>query len=149
MTISAAQVKAARALLGWSQTALAGRADLSNSAISFFENGRRRPSPRGLLSLRKAFEAAGVEFTAGEAGVRTRGSAVSISGEQVKEARGLLGWSQSKLAKQVGLTKTVLRHIENGVGRAPVLSLSVVRKTFEAAGVEFTSEAGVRLRKAL
>jgi DNA-binding XRE family transcriptional regulator len=88
------------------------------------------------FGLRKAFEAGGVEFAAGEKGVRTRGSAVSIAREQVKAARTLLGWSQSELAKQVGLTETVLRHIEGGVGCAPVLSLSVIRKNFEAARVE-------------
>jgi DNA-binding XRE family transcriptional regulator len=44
MTISPAQVKAARQLLGWSQDVLGGKAGLSKTSIALFETGGRRPT---------------------------------------------------------------------------------------------------------
>jgi transcriptional regulator with XRE-family HTH domain len=75
MSISPAQLKEARRLLGWTLSVVGGKSDLSTSTISFFETGRRRPSALGVSKIRKAFEAAGVEFIAenGEGtGVRLR-----------------------------------------------------------------------------
>jgi transcriptional regulator with XRE-family HTH domain len=72
-TITPAQSRAARGLLDWSQTELASRSNLSESTIRDFEKGRRVPSLNNLAAVRRAFEAAGVEFTNGnQPGVRLK-----------------------------------------------------------------------------
>lgn len=77
--ITPAQCRAARALIGWSQTDLADEADLSKVSISAFEKGGdMRESNR--RSLKEALEAAGVTFlangdtTTGGPGVRLKGN---------------------------------------------------------------------------
>ncbi len=74
------QVKAARALLGWSKLQLGLRSDTSLYVVKTFEQtGRvalvhRRPDlTNPLTAVRATLEAAGVEFTNGDApGVRLR-----------------------------------------------------------------------------
>lgn len=71
--ITAAQSRAARGLLEWSQEEAATRAHLGLSTIRDFEKGRRQPTINNLAALQRAFEAAGVEFipeNGGGAGVR-------------------------------------------------------------------------------
>jgi transcriptional regulator with XRE-family HTH domain len=69
MTITPAEMKASRAILGWSQRELAKRTGISSSTLSSFETRKARPSESFL-------EAAGVEFAenGGGAGVRLRGT---------------------------------------------------------------------------
>jgi transcriptional regulator with XRE-family HTH domain len=66
------QFRAARALLGWSQTKLAERAGMSLPTVKRFETGRgANVSPDARQALRAALESAGIEFTNGDApGVR-------------------------------------------------------------------------------
>lgn len=64
MTISAAQSRAARGLLGWSQNDLADRSKVGRASIADFESGKRTPYERTLAELRAALEAAGVIFIA-------------------------------------------------------------------------------------
>jgi hypothetical protein len=65
VSITPAECKGARALLGWSRTRLAARADdVSESTIRTFEDGHR-PTDRKINAIRCALEAAGVEFTNG------------------------------------------------------------------------------------
>ena len=64
MSISGAQVEEVRRLLGWPLSVVGGKSDLSTSTISFFETGKRRPSSLNVSTIRKVFEAAGVEFIA-------------------------------------------------------------------------------------
>jgi transcriptional regulator with XRE-family HTH domain len=72
---------------------------------------------------------------------------VSISPEQVKTARGLLGWSIPVLAGKAGLSVTTVASFEKGTRRPSVLNVSTIRKFFESAGVEFgAEEPGVKLR---
>jgi ribosome-binding protein aMBF1 (putative translation factor) len=71
MTISGNQVRAARELLGWSRYTLAGKCKPGETTIRYFENGTRRP-PFNVLAIRRALEAAGVEFTDEHPGVRLR-----------------------------------------------------------------------------
>jgi len=76
------QVKTARALLGWSLDRLAARSGTSVPMVTAFEqtgrvvfsNGRSRALPvDAVAAVRTALEAAGVEFTDGDApGVRLR-----------------------------------------------------------------------------
>jgi transcriptional regulator with XRE-family HTH domain len=68
--ITGEQVRAARKLLGWSQTKLAMEANMSPKTIGRVE-ARQQPSfERTLRRLQRALEAAGVEFTGGQLGVR-------------------------------------------------------------------------------
>jgi transcriptional regulator with XRE-family HTH domain len=61
--ITIEQIRAARALLGWSQTELAARAELSLPTVKRVEiNSDLRVSAEARLRLRVALEAGGVEF---------------------------------------------------------------------------------------
>ena len=64
------QCKAARVLLDWSQDDLAERSGVSVSTIRNFEQRKRRTYAPNLAALRRAFEAAGVEFLEGGCRVR-------------------------------------------------------------------------------
>jgi transcriptional regulator with XRE-family HTH domain len=76
-----------------------------------------------------------------------------VSVEQLRAARGLLGWSQTELASRAGLSLPTVKRLEGGFG--PRVSDEVrvrLREAIEAAGIEFIDEngggAGVRFRKA-
>ena len=68
------QLRAARALLGWSQSDLAAKAGLSRPTVKRAETENDTPvSVEAKTKMRAALEAAGVEFTNGDApGVRLR-----------------------------------------------------------------------------
>jgi transcriptional regulator with XRE-family HTH domain len=74
--IEAAQVRAARALIGWSQTKFAETAGVSLSIVERFEAGAPEPvADEAIAKMRAALEAAGVVFipkNGGGAGVRMR-----------------------------------------------------------------------------
>ena len=77
MMLTAAQSRAARGMLDWSQTDLATQSNLSESTIRDFEKGRRVPSANNLAAIVRALESAGVEFipaNGGGPGVRLAGS---------------------------------------------------------------------------
>lgn len=65
------QIRAARALLGWSQHDLAGKAGLSQTGIARIENGTNQPNSKTIAKIETAFDAADVEFL-GSSGVRKR-----------------------------------------------------------------------------
>lgn len=69
------QIRAARALLGWSQGDLAERAGLSQTGIARIENGTNQPNSQTLAKICGAFDKADVEFIA-ETGVKKRTSEV-------------------------------------------------------------------------
>ena len=65
------QVRAARALLGWSQADLAKEAGLGITTIADCELERRQTSFKALGAIREALERSGVKFTFGkQPGVR-------------------------------------------------------------------------------
>lgn len=75
--ITAAQCRAARALLRWSQQDLAKESGISDVTIRHFEIGRTEPQKGTLVVLRQAFTAAGIEFideNGGGPGARLRDS---------------------------------------------------------------------------
>ena len=75
MSLSAAQCRAARALIGWSQDKLATESRVAKATIANFEANRRAPYDRTLADLSATLEKAGVEFipeNGGGAGVRMR-----------------------------------------------------------------------------
>jgi len=61
-TVTAKQVKAARAWLDLSQDGLAKKTGLTRRAVQDFENGKRTPQPRTLRDFRDALEELGIEF---------------------------------------------------------------------------------------
>jgi transcriptional regulator with XRE-family HTH domain len=67
--ISGAQVRAARALLGWTVRDLAHRAVTSVSAINSLEGGAGPPAvyAKRVADIQLVLEAAGVEFLGGSA----------------------------------------------------------------------------------
>ena len=71
------QIRAARALLGWSQHDLAGKADLSQTGIARIENGTNQPNSKTISKIEAAFDAADVEFL-DTTGVRKRTGQVKI-----------------------------------------------------------------------
>jgi transcriptional regulator with XRE-family HTH domain len=73
--IEAAQVRAARALIGWSQAELADAAGVSLSIVDRFETGQPDIPADAVAKVRSALESAGVAFipkNGGGAGVRLR-----------------------------------------------------------------------------
>ena len=75
MSISPAQCRAARGLLGWSQSDLSEGSKTATKTVADFERGARVPYPRTLEDIREALETAGVEFideNGGGPGVRLR-----------------------------------------------------------------------------
>lgn len=60
--ISAAQCRAARALIGWSQDRLEAASRVAKKTIADFERGATSPYARTLEDLRRALEEAGVDF---------------------------------------------------------------------------------------
>ena len=64
--------KAARKLLGWPRDRLGPRAGLSVTLLMKIEDGLRRPTNEQRLGIQGALEAAGVEFTDGEPGVKLK-----------------------------------------------------------------------------
>ncbi len=74
--VNAAQVRAARALLNWSQDDLANRANVSARTLNYLEKGMRHPQKQTLRDIERAFTEAGIEFLAsadGTVGVLLRG----------------------------------------------------------------------------
>lgn len=72
--LTAAHMKAARALLDWSQDDLAGKCGLATSTIKRLENGGlSKASVENIDKVSDALAAAGIEFfNGGEPGVRLR-----------------------------------------------------------------------------
>ena len=60
--ITNSQIRAARALLGWSQRELADRSLLSETAILKLETARADSRTSTLIKVRNTLEAAGIEF---------------------------------------------------------------------------------------
>ncbi len=71
--ISAAQCRAARAMLNWSQDELATNAQVARATIADFERRERDPVRNNMFSIISAFEARGVTFVEeGELGAGVR-----------------------------------------------------------------------------
>lgn len=72
-TMSPAQSRAARGMLGWSEADLAGKVGLAEQDVREFENGTGDPASGQVEALRSALMAAGIVFHEGrENGVSLR-----------------------------------------------------------------------------
>ncbi len=65
------QIRAARALIGWSQGELAAQSNLSQTGIARIENGTNQPNSTTIQKITSAFDRADIEFI-GESGVKKR-----------------------------------------------------------------------------
>ena len=66
--ITPGQIRAARALLGWSQQTLADKARLSRTALAELERNGADTRLSTIVKIRSALEAAGIRFSIGEDG---------------------------------------------------------------------------------
>jgi transcriptional regulator with XRE-family HTH domain len=71
------QIRAARALLDWSQSDLADRAGLSQTGIARIENGTNQPNSKTLTKIQDAFDKADIEFL-GSSGLRRKSGEIRI-----------------------------------------------------------------------
>ena len=69
-----------------------------------------------------------------------------ITIEQIRAARGLLDWSQEKLATEAGLSLRALNNLERGVVMPRVDTLNAIKSAFEKANIEFLEDNGVRTK---
>ena len=75
MTVTSAQVRMARAALGWSVRDLADATGLHRNTVTNLEVGRYAGDPETLSKIKRVLEKAGVEFSdenGGGPGVRLR-----------------------------------------------------------------------------
>ena len=89
----------------------------------------------------------------GAGGKAQKASEMTVTPEQCKAGRELLGWSRIRLAFRVGVSEKTVLTFESGEPWSRPLDLGLVRERLEAAGVEFIAEngegpPGVRLRSA-
>jgi transcriptional regulator with XRE-family HTH domain len=75
-----------------------------------------------------------------------------ITIEQLRAARGLLGWSQAELAARAGLSLPTVKRLEGGFGpRVSDEAREKLQHAIETAGIEFIDEngggLGIRFRK--
>ena len=78
----------------------------------------------------------------------------SITSEQFRAARALLGWSQTQLAEWAGMSLPTVKRVENNRGpRVSDEARNALKRALEKGGVEFIDEngggPGVRLGKRL
>jgi transcriptional regulator with XRE-family HTH domain len=84
--VSIRQIKAARALLAWSQDELAEKSGVSSPTVKRLEasDGPLGGRAGTAAKLIRALEASGVEFTnGGQPGVRLKGAGGAIAGEDL------------------------------------------------------------------
>ncbi len=81
------QIRAARALLGWSARELSVRAGVHVATVQRMERGQGhvRGNVESLRKVERALEAAGIEFLAGSAGLGVRLKRPAEAGTGAKE----------------------------------------------------------------
>ena len=63
-------------------------------------------------------------------------------GVDARSARGLLAWSQTELVQKAQVGVVTVHQLEAGSARPRRSTLDVIRRAFEAAGVEFIDKNG-------
>jgi predicted transcriptional regulator len=74
-----AQIRAARALLGWTQAELAAKAGISATSLNNLERAAVDPKLSTVNAIRRALENAGIEFLPGE-GLRLNAGTTASAG---------------------------------------------------------------------
>ena len=74
-----------------------------------------------------------------------------ITPAQCRMARAGLGWSETQLARAVGVGLATVNRFETGQVQTQPATVEAIQRALEAAGVEFTAEnddgSGVKLHK--
>ncbi|MGG5823491.1 helix-turn-helix domain-containing protein [Falsiroseomonas sp. HW251] len=160
MALTAAQCRAGRALLAWTQADLEAASTIARKTIAAFELGIRQPLPVTLAALRHAIEEAGVDFieeNGGGAGARLRRPAADTTrlgepttmlpaeatagfgAEECRRARTAVGLSRTRLAALAGVTETTLTKLErSGEVRADLVA--AIRQALDAVGAQFIAK---------
>ena len=132
--LSPKQLRAARALLAWSQQDLARAAHVGASTVADFERGHRTPVANNAEAMRSALETAGISFLPGGAvvgaapTVRRSDQAGGIPIRWV-DATDLSQWAERRVAQ----------------GSMPELLTRLIRAaTGSAAAIEFPSDESVQ-----
>jgi transcriptional regulator with XRE-family HTH domain len=77
---------------------------------------------------------------------------IMLTPGQCRAARGLIGWNQQELADRAHIGIVTVHQFEAGLSQPRRITLEVIRRAFEAAGLEFIDGngggPGVRWRKA-
>jgi DNA-binding XRE family transcriptional regulator len=71
-----------------------------------------------------------------------------ITGNQLRAARALAGWSQAKLGQKIGVNERQIRFLErrSETSRTSTRHDAAIARSFQAVGIELTLEpVGVRL----
>ncbi|WEK40769.1 MAG: helix-turn-helix transcriptional regulator [Candidatus Brevundimonas colombiensis] len=122
--LSPQQIRAARALLAWSQSELAGQARVATSTVADFERSARNPVANNIQAIREAFEREGLEFVADGVVSRTKFTPPPPPrpGHLVRwvNATHLSQWGERR-AGQSGMPEVLSRLIYASVGPAAVL----------------------------
>jgi transcriptional regulator with XRE-family HTH domain len=73
---------------------------------------------------------------------------MTITVEQIKEARKLLGWSQFRLAVRSTVDVTRINHFERGKCALTHSQLDRIKSSLELSGIQFIAEngGGARIR---
>jgi DNA-binding transcriptional regulator YiaG len=153
--ITGEQIRAARKLLGWHRgmVAIKARAGVSGNTVgtlrepSLEVRRHRNSSPRyrKLWKLPASSSRTARREAEGDEGAQGR---EVITGQQIKAARELLGWTPYRLAPRAGIGHTLLRQFEAGARVPDEASAGRLRAALEEAGVIFTAD-GVKLSRNL
>ena len=144
------QYREARRLLGWDLADLALAAATTSAMVSRIETGFG-VTPQVRANVNAALAASGIRFEGGrvrlveDAGPDRDGPRLCISGDQVRLARQLLGWNQTRLAAAAGIGKSTLGSLEIGDTVKPATVTSVMA-ALAAAGVTVDAKGQVTLR---
>ncbi len=75
---------------------------------------------------------------------------MSVTAEQSRAARGLLGWSQMDLANKSNVSRATVADFERGLREPYPNNIQAIQNALEAAGIQFIPEngggVGVRMR---
>lgn len=128
------QVRAARALLAWSQRDLARAADVATSTVADFERGQRTPVANSAQAIRNALENAGIRFLPTGAVIGQLVSIPKASDRSGAPVRWISAEDLSSWADRI-----------DGAASLPTLISHLIRATLGAAvQLRFPSDEGVR-----
>ena len=135
LTVTPMQVRAARALLTWSQQDLSKQAQVGTSTVADFERGHRTPIANNADAIRAALENAGISFLPG-------GAVIGPPPPVAPEAR--VGGIPIRWVNATDLSQWAERR--DGQGTMPELLTRLIRaSTGMAARIRFPSDESVQL----
>jgi transcriptional regulator with XRE-family HTH domain len=143
MSITAAQCRAARGLLAWSQGQLAAAAKVSRATLAEFEAGNRAPYGRTLADIRSALEDAGVTFTNGdEPGVRLRKVHEAGRGSDKEDASDVAIYDDRMADLAAGRDAIVPQEVSDAMMRGASL-LKALRKWRGLTQIDLAARTGL------